>query len=162
MKQLLDSLQATFSNLQDREKRFVLGGGVLILAGLIYLAVLPQWDRHSQLVQQQVDLQADMQWLQDQRAVLSRLVNSCSSKGATAKGKDVLTRLVRRNQLRLDNLRATSDGFKMGFSGSDANRIVRLAHQVACEGYLVSGLEISKSTVDAGTLVADMEVQKVD
>lgn len=162
MKQLLDRLQSAFSNLQEREKLFVLGGGLLILAGIIYLAILPQWDRHTQLVEQKNDLQADMQWLQDQRAVLIRLVNSCSSSSASGNGQEVLTRLVRRNQLRLDSLRATGSGFRVGLSGSDANRIVRLAHQIACEGYAVSYLEVSKPTEDTGTLVANMEVQKVD
>jgi hypothetical protein len=39
--------------------------------------------------------------------------------------------------------------------------MVRVAHEIACEGYLVKSLQITKSADDAKLLVATLEVQIV-
>jgi len=55
-----------------------------------------------------------------------------------------LTRLIRRNQLRLKNLREVGDGLVLSFTSSDANRTVRIAHQIACQGFVVDSMQVTE------------------
>ena len=162
MSKLITVMQDSLSRLQRREKLFLSAGAVVVVAALIYLTVLPSWDKYSLLSAQHSQLQADLQWLHQQREVVSRLSNNCSVKllsdGAPRK---ILTRLVRRNQLKLDSIQEASTSFSLKFSGSDANSIVRAVHEIACEGYLVNSLQIIKSADDAKLLIANLEVQLV-
>ena len=163
MNSLLANLQEKFNGLQEREKLVVSAGATVVLLALIYMVLSPQLDRHRDLTQQQADLQADMMWLQDQRAVVSQLTNSCSQTDtSTDSATEVLTRLIRRNQLRLQNLREVSGGFELRVFSSDANRIVRLAHQIACEGFVVDGMEVSLSSTERNQWDASMEVRHVN
>jgi hypothetical protein len=75
--------------------------------------------------------------------------------------RKILARLVRRNQLKLDSIEEASGSFSLEFSGSDANSIVRVVHEIACDGYLVQSLQIIKSADDAKLLIANLEVQLV-
>ncbi len=160
MNALVNKLKDQFAGLQEREKRVVAGGALLIMAAIIYLALLPQLDRHGQLVDEQASLYADMLWLQDQGATVSRLANTCPSTNPSALApSDSLTRLVRRNQLQLDSLRESGLSFMLAFTASDANRIVRLTHQIACAGFIVQALEVSKSSTATNTWDGSMEVQ---
>ena len=162
MSKFIATMQDSWSQLQPREKLFLRAGVIVSVAALVYLTVLPLWDKHSTLSAQHSQLQADLQWLHQQREVVSRLSNNCSVKlvsdGAPRK---ILPRLVRRNQLKLDSIQQASDSFSLEFSGSDANSIVRVVHEIACDGYLVQSLQIIKSADDAKLLIANLEVQLV-
>ena len=162
MRKLIATMQDSLSRLQPREKLFLSAGIIVVAVALTYLTVLPFWDKHNLLSAQHSQLQADLQWLHQQREVVSRLSNNCSVKlvsdGAPRK---ILPRLVRRNQLKLDSIQQASDSFSLEFSGSDANSIVRVAHEIACDGYLVKSLKITKSADDAKLLIANLEVQLV-
>ncbi|MGB2042330.1 MAG: type II secretion system protein GspM, partial [Porticoccaceae bacterium] len=111
MRVLIANLQDKFAQLQQREKLFVTVGAALVVMAIIYSTLLPQLTKNNQLANQQADLQADLLWLQQQQAVVARLANSCASSQASVEpAKTVLTRLIRRNQLRLQNLRENSQG----------------------------------------------------
>jgi len=162
MNKLIASLQDSISQLQPREKLFLGVGAALLVAALIYLAVLPSWHKHDALSTQYSQLQGDLQWLHQQREVVSRLSNNCSikliSQGSSNK---VLSRLVRRNQLKLGSIQEAGDTINLSFTGSDANSIVRLAHEIACEGYMVKSLQILESAEDPNAMLANLEVQLV-
>jgi hypothetical protein len=74
----------------------------------------------------------------------------------------VLTRLIRRNQLRLKNLREVGDGMVLSFTSSDANRVVRIAHQIACQGFVVDSMQVSGSATETNLWDATMEVSYVN
>ena len=103
MKQLIGSLSDFYQGLQVRERLFLIAGAVAVSAVLVVNGLLPLWENHSQLAQQKQRLEGDLQWLQEQRAVVTKLVNSCpmirQQRGSV---KSILTQLVRRNQLQLD------------------------------------------------------------
>ena len=162
MSKLIVTIQDSWSQLQPREKLFLRAGVIVSVAALVYLTVLPLWDKHSTLSAQHSQLQADLQWLHQQQEVVSRLSNNCSVKLVSAgASRKILARLVRRNQLKLDSIEEASGSFSLEFSGSDANSIVRVVHEIACDGYLVQSLQIIKSADDAKLLIANLEVQLV-
>ncbi|MDB4076960.1 type II secretion system protein M [Porticoccaceae bacterium] len=167
------TIQQAFRDLQPREKYFVSAGAVLVVIAAIYLAFLPLSEKHSQLADQHSRLQADLTWLQAQAATVPRLVNSCSGRELSAgMDRDVITRLLKRSQLRVDQVSETASGIALRFNGSDANRMVRLAHQITCEGFAVLSFEFSAKAKDskavgsssalADTYVGVMEVQRVN
>ena len=163
MKTLLTNLQDKFADLQERERLFVCAGAALLLMALLYITLLPQLDRNSDLAGQQKQLQADMLWLQQQQAVVSRLTNSCSASRASAEpAKDLLTRLIRRNQLRLKNLHEVGDGVVLSLTSSDANRVVRIAHQIACRGFVVDSIQVTGSATETNLWDATLEVSYVN
>lgn len=163
MKDVLNNMQDKFASLQQREKLFICVGAAAVLAALLFTLLVPQLDRNSDLARQQTELQADRLWLQQQQAVVSRLTNSCSSSKLSAQPvKDVLTRLIRRNQLRLKNLREVGDGMVLSFTSSDANRVVRIAHQIACQGFVVDSMQVSGSATETNLWDATMEVSYVN
>ena len=162
MRKLIATMQDSLSRLQPREKLFLSAGIIVVAVALTYLTVLPFWDKHNLLSAQHSQLQADLQWLHQQREVVSRLSNNCSVKLVSdGTPRKILARLVRRNQLKLDSIEEASGSFSLEFSGSDANSIVRVVHEIACDGYLVQSLQIIKSADDAKLLIANLEVQLV-
>ena len=163
MRALIANLQDKFAQLQQREKLFVTVGAALVVMAIIYSTLLPQLTENNQLTNQQADLQADLLWLQQQQAVVARLANSCASSQASVDpAKTVLTRLIRRNQLRLQNLREDSQGLVLRFSATDANRIVRTAHQIACQGFAIESLQVTGSAAEANQWDATLEVSYVN
>jgi len=162
MNKLIAQVQDNVSRLQPREKVFLSLGVALVVVALIYLAVLPTWHKHSALSTQYSQLQGDLQWLHQQREVVSRLSNNCSVKLVSqGSSRKVLGRLVRRNQLKLGSIQEVGDTFNLNFTGSDANSIMRLVHEIACEGYMVKSLQILEPAEDPNTILANLEVQLV-
>ncbi len=155
------SIRQAYDSLQQRERYFVSAGGVFILIAVIYWVLMPFTDRHNQLIDQQTTLQADLSWLHDQTAIVPRLVNSCSGRHLNAgSDTDIITKLVRRTQLRLDKITETGRGISLRVNGPDANRMIRLAHQISCEGFTVQTITINDSA--SGVYTAALEVQRVN
>lgn len=162
MNKLIASLQDSVSKLQPREKVFLSVGATLLVAALIYMTVLPSWHKHGALSTQYSQLQGDLQWLHQQREVVSRLSNNCSVKMVSQDSyRKVLSRLVRRNQLKLGSIQEVGDRFNLSFTGSDANSIMRLVHEIACDGYMVKSLQLLESAEDPNTMTGNLEVQLV-
>ena len=162
MNKLLTTMQDGLSRLQPRERLFLGVGATVIVTVLLYLTLLPSWEKYSTLSAQHSQLQTDLDWLHQQRELVSRLTNSCSVKlVSTGSSRKMLTRLVRRNQLKLDSFQEANDSIRLKFTGSDANSIVRLVHEIACDGYLVKSLQVKQSSNDAQQLAANLEVQLV-
>ena len=161
MKKFMDSLRNRLSGLQPRERQLLLAGIVMLFFTVIYVALSPIMEKHDKLVDQSNQLKTDRQWLQQQSAVVSKLSNGCGNREIQqGSGRDNLTKLVRRNQLRLGQIRDLNNGFELRFSGADGNRILRLSHQVACAGFNVQSLKVERSSLEL--LEGSMEVIYVE
>lgn len=161
---LLDNLSGWFADLQPRERLIMaVGAGLLILAA-IYMSLLPAMQKNVELEQRHKSLSADMQWLREQSQMVSSLDNSCAGKAIqNGKKKEVITRIVRRNQLKLLGFeQKDSSFFSFTLSGSSPNRILQLNHQLTCQGLALKALDIRSSAGTKVIYVADIEVINVD
>jgi len=161
MKLLLKNLRDKWLQLQLRERQLLTVGGALLLATSVYLSIVPQIQKHGELKRQVEALNTDMQWLQQQRQVVERLANDCANGEVRQESnREQITRLIRRNQLILVSMRDVNGGLKLSVSGSDANRVISLTHQIACFGYGLTTLEINRS--EEGLMEASMEVVAIE
>jgi|TARA_B110000879_G_scaffold96099_1_gene131195 type II secretory pathway component PulM len=161
MKLLLENFQSKWMQLQLRERQLLSFGGGLLLVTFIYLSIVPQIQKYGELKLQVDELNKDVQWLQQQRQVVERLVNNCAAqKVGQQSGREEITRLIRRNQLALNSMQDVNSGLKFVISGADANRVISLTHQIACSGYDVKSLEIERSA--EGLMEASMEVAVIE
>lgn len=161
MKLLLKNLRDKWLQLQLRERQLLTVGGALLLATSVYLSIVPQIQKHGELKRQVEALNTDMQWLQQQRQVVERLVNGCASGDVREESsREQITRLIRRNQLTLDSMRDVNSNLKFSVTGIDANRVISLTHQIGCSGYDLMTLEIKRSK--EGLMQASMEVTAIE
>ena len=161
MKLLLETLRSKWMQLQLRERQLLIVGGGLLLATSVYLSIIPQIEKYGELKLQVEVLNTDLQWLQQQRQVVERLVNDCATGEVRQESsREQITRLIRRNQLTLVSMRDVNRGLKFSVSGSDANRVISLTHQIACFGYGLTTLEINRS--EEGLMEASMEVVAIE
>ena len=79
MKLLLENLRDKWMQLQLRERQLIILGSGLLIATSVYLSIVPQIQKYSELKLQIVTINTDIQWLQQQRQVVERLVNGCGS-----------------------------------------------------------------------------------
>lgn len=163
MNALIDQLQNGFAGLQSREKRFLLGGALILLLTLTYVLLLPLVEKQHQFNDRHEKLSLQLSWLQDQAAVVSELTNSCTGADTdVVPQRDAIIRLVRRNQLILGNITQQMQGYSLSFTSSDANSIMRMAYQVACEGLFIARLEIAASDESGSPFTGTMEITGVD
>ena len=161
MKLLLENLRDKWMQLQLRERQLIILGSGLLIATSVYLSIVPQVQKYSELKLQIVTLNTDIQWLQQQRQVVERLVNGCASGDVREESsREQITRLIRRNQLTLDSMRDVNSNLKFSVTGIDANRVISLTHQIGCSGYDLMTLEIKRS--EEGLMQASMEVTTIE
>ena len=161
MKLLLENLRDKWMQLQLRERQLIILGSGLLIATSVYLSIVPQIQKYSELKLQIVTLNTDIQWLQQQRQVVERLVNGCASGDVRQESSsEQITRLIRRNQLTLDSMRDVNSNLKFSVTGIDANRVISLTHQIGCSGYDLMTLEIKRS--EEGLMQASMEVTAIE
>ena len=161
MKLLLENLRDKWMQLQLRERQLIILGSGLLIATSVYLSIVPQIQKYSELKLQIVTLNTDIQWLQQQRQVVERLVNGCASGDVREESsREQITRLIRRNQLTLDAMRDVNSNLKFSVTGIDANRVISLTHQIGCSGYDLMTLEIKRS--EEGLMQASMEVTAIE
>ena len=161
MKLLLENLRDKWMQLQLRERQLIILGSGLLIATSVYLSIVPQIQKYSELKLQIVTLNTDIQWLQQQRQVVERLVNGCALGDVREESsREQITRLIRRNQLTLDSMRDVNSNLKFSVTGIDANRVISLTHQIGCSGYDLMTLEIKRS--EEGLMQASMEVTTIE
>ncbi len=161
MKLLLENLRDKWMQLQLRERQLIILGSGLLIATSVYLSIVPQIQKYSELKLQIVTINTDIQWLQQQRQVVERLVNGCASGDVRQESsREQITRLIRRNQLTLDSMRDVNSNLKFSVTGIDANRVISLTHQIGCSGYDLMTLEIKRS--EEGLMQASMEVTAIE
>jgi type II secretory pathway component PulM len=160
----LSSVGDWFAQLQSRERVIVVAGAAIVVIAAIYMALLPSIEKAAELEQRYQALQSDLKWLEEQSTAVGRLGNRCPGK-MLQKGSDmdVITLMIRRNQLKLVNLAEQAQWtFQLTLESANANRILRLAHQLACQGMIINTLEISPTATTGMSLAATMEVQNVE
>jgi type II secretory pathway component PulM len=160
---LLHSLSEWFADLQPRERLIITVGSVVLIIAAIYMALLPAMQKNAELEQRYKSLSEDMQWLREQSQVVSRLNTSCAGKAIqTGKKKELITRLVRRNQLKLLGFEQSDSTFSFSVSGSSPNQILRLIQLVTCEGMALESLNVNPVAGEKIAYAADIEVINVD
>ena len=161
MKLLLENLRDKWMQLQLRERQLIILGSGLLIATSVYLSIVTKKKKYSELKLQIVTLNTDIQWLQQQRQVVERLVNGCASGDVRQESsREQITRLIRRNQLTLDSMRDVNSNLKFSVTGIDANRVISLTHQIGCSGHDLMTLEIKRS--GEGLMQASMEVTAIE
>jgi len=160
----LSSVGDWFAQLQSRERVIVVAGAAIVVIAAIYMALLPGIEKAAELEQRYQVLQADLQWLEEQGVTVGRLGNRCLGK-TLQKGSDadVITLMLRRNQLKLISLaEQTQSTYRVSLESANANRILQLVHQLACQGLNINTLEISPTAATGMSFAATMEVQNVE
>ena len=160
---LSSNLVSWFSGLQPRERLIIKLGAGLVAVAAIYIALLPAVEKNAELEQRYQRLNEDMQWLREQAVVVARLDSGCARQIIqSGKKKDVITRVVRRNQLKLLNLQqGSASSYSLSVSGSSANRLLTLIHQLTCQGLTLDTLAITLSASAATSYAANIEVRDV-
>jgi len=162
MKSLLESIDSFFQRLQPREKLFLSIGGAIVVIVLLVKVLLPIWQDYNQLVQQKQFLVADLNWMREQRDVVSKMSNRCPPlRLQQQSASDTLTQLIRRNQLQLDSLVDRNGKFILTAEGGDSNRTLQLLYQIACYGYAVDKIKIS-APENATRFSIDLEISLVN
>ena len=161
---LVNGISNWFAQRQPRERVILSAGAVFVSTALVYLALLPSIERSTELQERHQILQADLQWLSEQSGSVSRLSNSCVDKTIkTGAATDVINRLIRRNQIKLSNIAERAEGkYVLNIESTSANRLLQLAHQLACQGLTTNALDISRSENAETTYAVRMEVQHVE
>ncbi|MGB0449204.1 MAG: type II secretion system protein GspM [Porticoccaceae bacterium] len=160
----LNSLSEWFAYLQPRERLIITVGSAVLIVAAIYMALLPAIQKNAELAQRYKSLSEDMQWLREQSEVVSRLNSSCSGKAIqNGKKKELITRLVRRNQLKLLGFEQMDSAlFSFSVSGSNPNQILQLNHQLTCQGLALESLVVNPVAGDKVVYAANIEVINVD
>ena len=160
----LNSLSEWFADLQPRERLIITVGSVVLIVAAIYMALLPAMQKNAELEQRYKSLSEDMQWLREQSQVVSRLNSSCAGKAIqTGKKKELVTRLARRNQLKLLGFEQSDSAFfSFSVSGSNPNQILRLIHLLTCQGLALGSLDVNPVAGDKVVYVAEIEVKNVN
>ena len=162
MKSLLESIDSFFQRLQPREKLFLSIGCAIVVIVLLVKVLLPIWQDYNQLVQQKQFLVADLNWMREQRDVVSKMSNRCPPlRLQQQSASDTLTQLIRRNQLQLDSLVDRNGKFILTAEGGDSNRTLQLLYQIACYGYAVDKIKIS-APENATRFSIDLEISLVN
>jgi type II secretory pathway component PulM len=161
---IANNLANWFSGLQPRERLIIKIGAGLLAVAAIYMALLPAMQKNTDLEQRYKRLNADMQWLREQVEVVDRLGSNCAGQAIqSGKKKDVITRIVRRNQLKLLGLQqGDTSSYSLSVSGPSPNRLLQLVYQLTCQGLMLNALDVRSSAGAKATYAADLEVSYVE
>ncbi len=134
-----------FAQLQSRERRTILVGLVLVVLAVVYVIIEPRWKTHWQLDADVKTRQGDLLWLSQQVSKVQALRNSCPSRASRgSKDSDMIPLLVRRNQLKMREYKNERGLSTLNVTADDANSILRLIGQIACEEFLLRQLKLEK------------------
>jgi len=163
MNDILVAMSDFFAGLEPREKLILKMASVFFALALVVMLVLPKWEAYSQLKEQRDALQADMYWLQEQQALVGKLVNSCPTmREHQGDQKSDLTSLAGRNQLTVKTTVQRDKVISLSVAGEKSNQFLQLMYQIACRGYVLSDVSLQIDKTDTSLLNATIEVQRVD
>lgn len=138
-------LMQLWSALQQREKITIGSGTILVLLTALYLIVADIWAERSTLLQERTALLAEQMWMLEQSGLAEQLLNNCRDKQILELPEtDLLELLASRNQLQLTVLQAGGTNFALQLGGADGNDILRFIHQSACQGFMLTSVQIEK------------------
>lgn len=162
MNSVIDIFKSKLALLQPRERALLVIGAWLLSATAVFALVMPMVTKQGELASKAQSIRGSIIWLQEQRDVVVRLRNGCSTDNlSVAAKKGDFERLIRRHQFSLDQSAVKSNGaIELNFSGSDANRVMHFAHGLACDGFIVKSLDIQRSV--EGRIEGSVEVVGVE
>ncbi|MAY02368.1 MAG: hypothetical protein CMQ38_05235 [Gammaproteobacteria bacterium] len=147
---MADKLTQFWSALQQRERRTILAGALLILLAALYLIFDSIWVTRSALMDERADLLAEQTWMQDQAELAVQLQNNCRDlRIMSLAARERLNLLVNRNNLTLQNLRVNDDNYSFELRTEDGNNILQFIHHSACQGFSLSALTINREAANA-------------
>ena len=146
-----------FSQLQSRERKLIILSIPLLALTTIFAILAPLINQRANLSDELVALNTDMVWLVEQRDIVQRLNSGCANRDIMdGSSREKLNKLSRRNQIRLESVTNSSGLIKVSFSGSDANRSLQMAHQIACSGFKIESFSLER--LSSSELKGSMEV----
>ncbi len=134
-----------FKRLELRDKRaLIIGCGVLAATALLML-LESLWQSHVNMNREISDRKTDLEWIGQQVPIVTSLQTSCNRKAQDRMAqRALLTMLIRRNQLQLDRVDFGERSIELTVSSGNSNDILRLVEQLACEGLILTELDIEK------------------
>ena len=151
--------------LQERERRAIAVGALLVALALVYTAIVPRWQLHLALRDEVDSRRADLAWLADQVASVDRLRNSCSGRAPqSGSDREIVALLVRRNQTRSIALDIDAGLISLRVAADSGNNVLGLLGQLACEEFTLTKLRVERSGGGQNNAIfeASMGLKRVD
>jgi type II secretory pathway component PulM len=134
-----------FGRLKSRDKRALIMGAILVAAFALLILFESLWDKHISMHGEILARKTDLEWIGKQVPIIKSLQTSCNQLiHSGSSDRELLTTLIRRNQLKLGQLDLVDDGIALTLSSGDTNDILRLVEQLACEGFILTQLDIER------------------
>ena len=134
-----------YGRLKSRDKRALIMGAILVAAFALLILFESLWDKHISMHGEILARKTDLEWIGKQVPIIKSLQTSCNqSSHSGSSDRELLTMLIRRNQLKLGQLDLVDDGIALTLSSGNTNDILRLAEQLACEGFILTQLDIER------------------
>ena len=134
-----------FGRLKSRDKRALIMGAILVAASALLILFESLRDKHVIMHREILARKSDLEWIGKQVPIIRSLQTSCNhSRHNDSSEKELLITLIRRNQLKLGPLDLVEDGIALTVSSGNTNDILRLADQLACEGFILKQLDIER------------------
>lgn len=164
MKSIITTLIERWNALQRRERIVVVTGGALVLLLALFLLLSSILDENRALQARKAALLADIRWMAEQSALIARLGNSCPpGSSQLGSGNTVLQNLSKRAGLQSADWQGQgSERYRLKMDKVDANRLLQLTYQVACEGFVVDKIEIARLQNDSEQTRGLLEVHRVN
>ena len=152
-----EKIDSGWDNLAEKDRRtVVLAAPVIVLLTLYLLVFQPVQSRYNETRNYKNELSDSLIWLYENAALVGRLQNACARQRQVERGGDDLRQFasnIGRSAGVSAELRPASDGSLVTtIKGASGNRALASVQLFACNGYMVSDLEL-KRTDGAGTEV---------
>ena len=123
-----------------------MAGCFLVVATAMYLVFAHAWSSRTLLLQEKAVLLAEQSWMQEQSMLAEQLLNNCRDNQSLALGQsEVLDLLATRNLLQLGSISASGARYSLRLESDDGNNILRFIHQSACQGFVLTSVQIVKA-----------------
>ena len=142
-----------FKRLKSRDKRALITGCGLLAAIALLMSLESRWQSHVDMNREISARKTDLKWISQQMPIVASLQTSCNRKAQDGIAqRALLTMLIRRNQLQLDRVDFGERSIELTVSSGNSNDILRLVEQLACEGLILTELDIEKVSKPAESL----------
>lgn len=160
---MIQTMLDFWHGLQQRERHIITAGGALLVLAALWLLSSSLLTERSRLLEEKNRLAENLDWVSEQSELLAQIQNSCAGNRILDEAPEQLfQRLAQRNQLSLDELQRSRDGvLHLRFSSSDGNRMLSLAHQSICQGYMLESISITQrdeTSSEGSKVVAQLEL----
>lgn len=151
--ELGEKMGAWWDERSTQERLIVQIGLPLFLVILFCLLVLmPIIGTYSDQRTEYLEAQSTLEWLYDQAPVVDRLQNACGPRVYSMTGSDtpqtLLENIARRTSVKVTVAEQVNSGeLQVTVPTARGNRLLTFVQVVACNGYEVSGLEITRSAL---------------